>query len=269
MSTRLGGTGVGGLPGGLHHGRPDQQPVPPPRIQSRPFSMAGADLSLNLRATNPFHATSDSQLVRPSSSSGINVVGDKIITPLPMQDASGNRLDLNVAPKLEPPPKFKRRSPHSHAHVTSPEYHSSDSSNSFSSSDTSFSDKRSSRDSAKLPADFNGNDDKAMNAPLNSTALSSAPINTSAPFNSTISTTSHSTTIFNTSTVTQEDRENMNNLNQENKNANTCISPSDSTTKLRLSFSDEENTNSEDSGIPRQSRTLDPFSIDELDTLNT
>lgn len=34
----------------------------------------------------------------------------KIITPIPAQDASGNRLELNIAPKLDPPPKINRNS---------------------------------------------------------------------------------------------------------------------------------------------------------------
>lgn len=34
----------------------------------------------------------------------------KIITPIPAQDASGNRLELNIAPKLDPPPKVNRNS---------------------------------------------------------------------------------------------------------------------------------------------------------------
>lgn len=34
----------------------------------------------------------------------------KIITPIPAQDASGNRLELNIAPKLDPPPKITRNS---------------------------------------------------------------------------------------------------------------------------------------------------------------
>ncbi|XP_023932421.1 carboxyl-terminal PDZ ligand of neuronal nitric oxide synthase protein-like [Lingula anatina] len=39
----------------------------------------------------------------------------KVIVPCPMQDASGNRLDLNLTPKLEPPPKYSRQSPRSSA----------------------------------------------------------------------------------------------------------------------------------------------------------
>ena len=72
---------------------------------------------------------------------------------------------------------------------------------------------------------------------------------------------------------------NMNNLShspssrqsQNSNNTGTFISPADSTTKLRLSFSDEENTeNSEDSGVPQQANNgLDSMTFEEFDALGS
>ena len=73
---------------------------------------------------------------------------------------------------------------------------------------------------------------------------------------------------------------NMNNLShspgskqqtQNPSHKDSYISQADSTTKLRLSFSDEENTeNSEDSGVPQQTTNgLDTMTFEEFDALGS
>ena len=80
------------------------------------------ELNLPLRtSSNPFTVPAPSSQHHYANLSSCEPA---IITPLPMQDASGNRLDLNTAPKLDPPPKVNRRSsrtPTTAASVTSPD----------------------------------------------------------------------------------------------------------------------------------------------------
>jgi hypothetical protein len=81
------------------------------------------ELNLPLRtSSNPFTTS-----VSSHHYTNVSQYEPTIITPLPMQDASGNRLDLNKTPKLDPPPKVNRKSMRtpmttpSAASVTSPD----------------------------------------------------------------------------------------------------------------------------------------------------
>lgn len=57
-------------------------------------------------STNPFSSHDlSNNLESPSKPQDEKV---KVIVPCPMQDASGNRLELNVTPKIDPPPKVNR-----------------------------------------------------------------------------------------------------------------------------------------------------------------
>ena len=85
----------------------------------------------------------------------------KVITPLPAQDASGNRVDLGVTPKLQPPPRVQRvstsPSPNSGKEgVVSPDSNGNESSTlstTSTSSSISSSEKRNSREGPILQVD--------------------------------------------------------------------------------------------------------------------
>lgn len=93
-----------------------------PQAQGRGLhsSQFGTPASLPSSSYNPFSYSDQSASSINNNSANyntpLNAQGGKedkvkIITPLPPQDASGNRIDLNVhnrTPKIEPPPKIKR-----------------------------------------------------------------------------------------------------------------------------------------------------------------
>ena len=205
----------------------------------RQQSVEKGDMNLQLNRVKPFGSNfsqSDTNNNPGDVTTSRRSSDTTIITPMPPQDASGNRLELNVAPKLNPPPKVKRttnRSP-AFADLTSPESNTTNcSSRSSTTSENSLNDnKRSSRDSSKMSEDASSGDSKELN------------------------------------TKTNKDVDiNVNNLNHDSTR---YISTADSTTKLRLSFSDEENTeNSEDSGVPQPPRRLDSMTFDEFDALSS
>lgn len=167
----------------------------------------------------------------------------KIITPVPLQDASGNRLELKtvMTPKIEPPPKYKRSprtSPkvihysdsNANDHVPDSDYYSSFTGSTFT---------RSNIITSVTPKSYNDRND------IQSNPLSKLD-------------------------------QNVNDLNGRTSTS------SDSPTSLRnhvdssdthpLSISDDENTeNSEDSGIPSHMmpRRLDSMTFDEFDALGS
>ena len=215
----------------------------------------------------------------------------QIITPLPSQDASGNKLELNVAPKIEPPPKVKRTSSRASQGqgdlLISPDSQTM-SSRSSTTSETSFSDKRISRDSSKMGDDLNANLTSLMsplNKSNNSSTATSPNHNTgvqqdiSVNFNNSSHQKFHAPPKQQNLNTANENEYNMNNLSnspnsrhsQNSSHKGSFISHADSTTKLRLSFSDEENTeNSEDSGVPQQANNgLDSMTFEEFDALGS
>lgn len=141
-----------------------------------------------------------------------------------------------VTPKLNPPPKVSRRSPM--RDPLSPDSIMTTSTSTTSSSSTSecsLADKRSSSDSSKSTID----------SPLHSN-----PPKISLP-------------------TTVNERNTINNLSAGlNPLKKSIITPADAS-KLHLSFSDDDNTNSEDSGIPQPPQRLDSMTFDEFDPLNT
>ena len=180
----------------------------------------------------------------------------KIITPAPSQDATGNRLDLNMkegTPKLNPPPKItKRASSRSPSFLTEVSTSPDSSNNNYSSRSSSTSEtsingeKRHSRDSARFSAT-----DENLNR--ESKELNTLP------------------RVAKDAVSKETADRNMNNLSHSPNTKNSLISAApDSTTKLHLSFSDEENTeNSEDSGVPPQPQTLDSMTFDEFEALSS
>ena len=242
----------------------------------RPLNTTGGTGDFSVRPLNMTGGTGEFSS-RPLNTTGVNVHGQefnlqlkmtpsaagaktqekqdltKIITPVPSQDATGNRLDLNVkdvTPKLVPPPKVKRPSSRSpsvpHDVVTSPDSSNNNYSSSQSSSTSENSlngEKRHSQERSRLSAT-----DENLNR--ESKELNTLPRLTTSAGNKDTA-----------------DR-NMNNLSHSPNSKNSFISSTDSTTKLHLSFSDEENTeNSEDSGVPQPPRTLDSMTFDEFEAL--
>ena len=68
----------------------------------------------------------------------------------------------------------------------------------------------------------------------------------------------------------QNNLSNTRNNNQAPADKASFIVQADSTNKLQLSFSDEENTETlEDSGVPKPPRRLDSMTFDEFEALST
>jgi hypothetical protein len=176
----------------------------------------------------------------------------KVITPLPLQDASGNRLDLNVTPRLDPPPKFKRersssRSPKTTAdHITDTNYRNSYHSTSSQESQSPFYRcKYPVQRSESHPGDrVDGDHEVIMRNHSNNT------------IGSTSSSSSGSTS------------RTINNLSHSPNNGNQFIMPQTDTlkAKLRISFSDDENgnTSTEDNSIARDQQRRSATYLDEL-----
>ena len=258
-------------------------------LQMRNPQNVNSKVSLNNNSFNANPFSPKKEMKSPKSDSKQDT---QIITPLPSQDASGNKLELNVAPKIEPPPKVKRTSSRTSQGgqadlLVSPDSCQTISSRSSTTSDTSFSDKRNSRDSSKIGDDLNANLTSLM-SPLsksnNSSTATSPNHNTGAQHDVTVNFSKgsqkfHAVAKQQNQLTANEKECNMNNLShspssrqsQNSNNTGTFISPADSTTKLRLSFSDEENTeNSEDSGVPQQANNgLDSMTFEEFDALGS
>ena len=190
------------------------------------------------------------------------------------------RLELNVTPRIDPPPRVKRssRSPNTSSDTLNPDSttQSSSSQSSSHSSTTSEnsltgSDKRNSRDSIKLEDAIVKPENKELNTSMNM-SLNSSHNNT---FNSSPNTTFNSTLNANLPAACAKagGATGTNNLNQ-NSNSNckqqNFASQENGATKLHISISDDENTgNSEDSGIPKQPRRLDSMTFDEFEALGS
>ncbi len=226
-----------------------------PRRQTGAFNIHGKEFNLQLRSKpGVLREGAAAHDANNNPGQNPNKQTTKIITPAPSLDATGNRLDLNVTPKINPPPKIKRnssRSPQNTEAVTPDSGNANCSSQSSTTSENSLSssEKRSSRDSAKLSDDSMS---RSESKELNTTSL----------------TNSLPTKI----TCDLKDK-NVNNLSHTPKKrplSSASLSPTNSTSKLQLSFSDEENTeNSEDSGIPLQPQRLDSMTFDEFDALSS
>ena len=227
----------------------------------------------------------------------------QIITPVPEMDASGNRLDLNVAPKIDPPPKVLKRNPSRGGSIgqgdllVSPDSSRTMSSQSSTTSDNSLNDKRSSRDSSKTGEDPNANlaslasPTLSSKGDIGSTPMAVSPNHNTNPFqqqhhhnlipeNKKLNTSVSSKETLHirkmTPSAVNENEQNMNNLSEVStanpigSQTGSYISAADSTTKLRLSFSDEENTeNSEDSGVPAHANGLDTMTFEEFAALSS
>lgn len=218
-----------------------------PRRSGPAFNIHGKEFNLQLRSRSPAHDANNNpgqnQNKQPAK---------KIITPLPNLDATGNRLDLNCTPKIDPPPKIKRhssRSPQTTEAVTPDSGNANCSSQSSTTSENSLSgsDKRISRDSSKLSDGFMS---RSNSKELNTITSNSLPRKNALDLKD----------------------KNVNNLSHTSSKRPhpDNISPANSNSKLHLSFSDEENTeNSEDSGVPLQPRRLDSMTFDEFDALSS
>ena len=182
----------------------------------------------------------------------------KIITPVPHQDASGNPLELNLTPRIEPPPKVTRRSPKS--------------------------------PSAKSPSDFDSSASASKRNSVNSNCSSHSHRSGSTTSDPTAATTKHRENSLNlenkqmnnssTKPPTELSVVSINDLSMSpaNKKVNSKPDPKQQqqqqqqqdNSKLHISFSDDENTeNSEDSGVPKQPLRLDSMTFDEFDALST
>lgn len=237
---------------GAHHEQFSQRP-----LNTTGVNVHGQEFHLQLKtsisSSSPF--TTRVSQSNPARSTTETSYTKTIITPAPSQDATGNKIELNVTdlvtPKLNPPPKIsaKRNASRSPSFLSDSTTSPDSSNNNYSSQSSSTSEnslngeKRHSRDSSRLSAT-----DENLNKECKE--LNTLPRITKDP-----------------ASKDTADR-NMNNLSLSPKTKNTLITSSDSTTKLHLSFSDEENTeNSEDSGVPPQPQTLDSMTFDEFEAL--
>ena len=235
-----------------------------PLKQNNPFSPMSDESSSSshmLNAANNNPASSDTYSDWSSGSSRHDNQEKTIITPLPSQDATGNRIELNTTPKLEPPPKVVKRNSRlsntlsGNFDIMSPDSNGNGagSISSTASSSSLNSDKRSSRDSNRMSQEIPMTTFKPP-------TLENKQLNTLPKPNKGL----------------DKNSQNLKNVNVNgNVNGNspliTSQTQADSTTKLRLSFSDEENTeNSEDSGVPQQEpKRLDSMTFDEFEALAT
>ncbi|XP_064648878.1 capon-like protein isoform X3 [Lineus longissimus] len=174
----------------------------------------------------------------------------KVITPIPQQDASGNRLDLTVTPRLDPPPKFKRerstsRSPKTTGgNVSDTNYRNSYQSTSSQESQGPFYRcKVPVQRSDSHPGDRGEHERIVRNHSNNTTG-------------STSSSSSGSTS------------RTINNLSHSSNKSNQFIMPQTDTlkAKLRISFSDDENgnTSTEDNSIAQEQQRRSGSYLDEL-----
>ncbi|XP_074655136.1 carboxyl-terminal PDZ ligand of neuronal nitric oxide synthase protein-like isoform X2 [Tubulanus polymorphus] len=150
----------------------------------------------------------------------------KVITPLSMHDATGNRLDLNVAPKLDPPPRVKRSS--SRSPKTARETSTTDSNrNSYNSS--------SSGSGNESHSPFYGCKFQPRTG-LNQNELS---VNTSLRTGGSISSSPNPSPRTSLTADNERQEENMNVIN-ESSSPNLGLSSEQLKNKLRISFSDDE-----------------------------
>ena len=183
--------------------------------------------------TNPF---SDVSTIEMANLSQVDADKDAtfssqnatIITPLSQQDATGNKLELGVAPRIDPPPKVKRNS--------------SRHSGAFSSSDVAFSPDSNGNSKSNSANNLVGSTARQS---LSSTLLSDKTDKSKQPVKA-------NNKVLNgpLSEKVPELQKNVNNLNQD-VNSNVEVvkktplimqNSADSTTKVRLSFSDEDNS---------------------------
>ena len=208
------------------------------------------DFNLPIKKNNPFSPVSDTST---TSSNGLNAVnnnnGDTSDwssgsssggrREVCSQDATGN----HVTPRLEPPPKVNKR--HSRISVTSP-----------SNLDV-------------LSPDSNGNSRGSLSSTTSSNSLDARSgdkrLKTFKPVE-----LKELNTLPKPNKDMKKNKQNLtHNVNLNGKIPVISQASSDSTTKLRLSFSDEENTeNSEDSGVAQsEAKRLDAMTFDEFEAL--
>ncbi len=201
------------------------------------------DFNLPLRSTNPFSPASRQDMnanvekfghlkgnssfthTNPTALTNQNQGEElKIITPLPLQDASGNRLQLNTTPRIDPPPRVIRRSsPRTQFAILSPDSNGntapSSSSNSSSSSDHSIGQFTPDQGHmAKMTDDNLTNESKELNMLMRNSSMEMKKNSTNTQV----------------SDAASLDR------SIEISPLIMSTSPSDSTAKLQLSFSDDD-----------------------------
>ncbi|XP_022099190.1 uncharacterized protein LOC110983868 isoform X2 [Acanthaster planci] len=188
--------------------------------------------------------------------------GVRVIVPVPMQDSTGNKLELNVSPLAEAPasksPKQRRRHPHSSKPQRQQQQKQQQeeqypnlfeiSTNNNSSGLTDSSGTLTER--SPLNINFNHN---SQGQSLSDSRLTNASNHFSQPVLHSTSLSIHSPGALSEGSLSPH--------------GNELSIPE---TKLHISFSDDENTeNSEDSGVPRPPRALEALNFDELEVLET
>ncbi|XP_038047449.1 carboxyl-terminal PDZ ligand of neuronal nitric oxide synthase protein-like [Patiria miniata] len=187
--------------------------------------------------------------------------GIRVIVPVPMQDSTGNRLELNVSPVAEAPgvksPKQRRR----HHHSSKPHQQ-----------------KQQEQQQQQYPNLFetSNNNNSSGVTDSSGTLTERSPLNLNFNHNSRGQSLSDSrlTDAGNHFTKLALHSTSLN-IQSPGVLSDGSLSPhgnelSIPDTKLHISFSDDENTeNSEDSGVPRPPRALESLNFDELEVLET
>lgn len=198
---------------------------------SRPpsYNVHGEQFKLTMRPGNKNQNTNSDSNNNPGSRVGKDT--DLKTTKLSFHTRSSSNLqDVSVTPKLDPPPKVTNRSPlRDPLSPDSVMTTSTSTTSSSSTSECSLADKRSSSDSSKSTVDCPAKRLSIQERNSLNTLGSGLPAKTHKPI----------------------------------------IPLSGNSSKMQLSFSDEDNTNSEDSGVPKPPKRLDSMTFDEFDPLNS
>ena len=178
--------------------------------------------------------------------------GIRVIVPVPMQDSTGNKLELNVSPIPEASSNNSTRQHRRHGGNSSKQHQSNmlDTSNN-NNNDCWLTDSSGTlTEQSEFNINFNHN---SRGHSISDSRLTENTLQFSRPV-------LHSKSL---------------NIQSPGVQSDGSMSPfgnglSIPETKLHISFSDDENTeNSEDSGVPRPPRALESMNFDELDVLET
>ena len=235
---------------------------------------ANNNLQNHIRCTNPFKSpewcspktsSGGNNNIRHSQNQGQDV---KMILPMPLQDACGNPLELNVTPRIDPPPKVCRNRPGEVA---------TDASEANNNRCMYTAGSVTANNAYKAGVNATTNTDNCINE-RKELALDNFSLNVKPRSREDLLNNENKPLTTGEKPATAADMVSINDLSSgQCADSSPLVSPdylsnkSDSTSsRLHISFSDEENTeNSEDSGVPLHPRRLDSMTFDEFDALSS